>query len=63
VLPERADIRAVPLVDPTPVYAWSLVWRRTGADARIPELLDAFASAGQRSRWLDHDPARDWLPA
>jgi len=63
VLPERADIRTVPLVDPTPVYAWSLVWRRTGTDARIRDLLDGFASAGQRSRWLDHDPSRDWLPA
>ena len=29
----------------------------------IRDLLDGFASAGQRSRWLDHDPSRDWLPA
>jgi hypothetical protein len=29
------------LVGPTPLYAWSLVWR---------------------SRWLEYDPSRDWLP-
>lgn len=63
VLPARGEVRAVPLVDPAPVYDWSLVWHRTGADPRLPRLLDAFAAVGQRSRWLEYDPSRDWLPA
>lgn len=26
-LPEDAGVRSVPLADPTPLYAWSLIWR------------------------------------
>jgi DNA-binding transcriptional LysR family regulator len=61
-LPSRLDVRAIALVDPTPLYAWSLVWRHGDWDRRILRLLDAFAAVGQRSRWLEYDPARDWLP-
>jgi DNA-binding transcriptional LysR family regulator len=63
VLPDRADVRTIPLIDPTPLYAWSLVWRRADAGPRLSRLLDAFATVGQRSRWLEYDPSRDWLPA
>ncbi len=34
-------IRTVPLVDPTPLYAWSLIWRRDDHHPRLPELLQA----------------------
>lgn len=71
-LPRTPDIRSVPLVDPTPLYAWSLLWRGDGGrgearrrDAGHPlldTLLEAFAAEAGRSRWLEYDPARDWLP-
>ncbi|MGF1429957.1 LysR family transcriptional regulator [Kitasatospora sp. LaBMicrA B282] len=57
-----AGLRSVPLVEPTPLYAWSLVWPRHGAHPAIPELLRAFAEAGRRHRWLEYRPERDWLP-
>jgi DNA-binding transcriptional LysR family regulator len=63
VLPDRADVRTIPLTDPTPLYAWSLVWRRADTGPRLSGLLDLFAAVGQRNRWLEYDPSRDWLPA
>jgi DNA-binding transcriptional LysR family regulator len=97
-LPDRPGVRTVPLVEPTPLYAWSLLWRTestrgngagtstgsatgnatgtsTGNGAgnspgtgsadqhpRLQPLLRAFAEEARRSRWLEYDPARDWLP-
>ncbi|MGW2255459.1 LysR family transcriptional regulator [Kitasatospora sp. NPDC001660] len=75
-LPDRPGVRTVPLVEPTPLYAWSLLWRTEGgagggagtsagaADRhpRLQPLLRAFAEEARRSRWLEYDPARDWLP-
>ncbi|WP_199922904.1 LysR family transcriptional regulator [Streptomyces sp. NRRL B-24484] len=52
----------VPLVDPTPLYAWSLVWHRDRPHPGVPALLDAFTAAGRRRRWLEYRPGRDWLP-
>ncbi|MBI3687535.1 MAG: LysR family transcriptional regulator [Actinobacteria bacterium] len=58
-LPGSTGLRAVPLVDPTPVYPWSLVWPRHPhplAGALLPRLL---AAGGPSPR-----PARPtiWLP-
>lgn len=56
-------VRTVPLVDPTPLYAWSLLWR-DGPD-RHPRLGDVLRTLGEqaaRRRWLEYDPDRDWLP-
>ncbi|MFI8080200.1 LysR family transcriptional regulator [Kitasatospora sp. NPDC086009] len=61
--PGRPGIRTVPLVDPTPLYAWSLLWRDGDEPAaRLDPLLGAFTEAARRNRWLEYDPARDWLP-
>jgi DNA-binding transcriptional LysR family regulator len=61
-LPADAGVRQVPLADPTPLYAWSLTWRRQDDNPLLRSLLERFAETGRRLRWLDHDPARDWLP-
>ncbi|MFI6581685.1 LysR family transcriptional regulator [Embleya sp. NPDC050493] len=55
-------VRSIPLVGPTPLYAWSLLWNADRPHPRLPDLLRAFARIGARERWLDHDPTRDWLP-
>lgn len=62
-LPEGAGVRQVPLSHPIPLYAWSLIWRSQDRHPLLDALLRRFAEIGRRSRWLDHDPARDWLPA
>lgn len=55
-------LRAVPLVEPTPLYAWSLMWRREERHPLLRPLLRAFAEAGRRRRWLEYVPGADWLP-
>ncbi|MEV6776387.1 LysR family transcriptional regulator [Streptomyces syringium] len=61
-LPEIPGLRAVPLVDPTPLYAWSLLWRTGDAHPGLNHLTGACAAEAGRSRWLEYNPARDWLP-
>jgi DNA-binding transcriptional LysR family regulator len=57
-----AGVMAVPIVDPTPLYAWSLVWRRDDHHPRLAELLESFGAAGRARRWLEFRPGADWLP-
>ncbi|MFF3085282.1 LysR family transcriptional regulator [Streptomyces nojiriensis] len=61
-LPRVPGLRSVPLVDPTPLYAWSLVWRSGNAHPALNGLAAACAEEAGRSRWLEYDPTRDWLP-
>lgn len=62
-LPDRVRVRSLPLVEPTPLYAWSLVWRAADPHPGVEPLLQAFAELGGRNRWLEYRPGRDWLPA
>ncbi|MEU3688464.1 LysR family transcriptional regulator [Streptomyces narbonensis] len=61
-LPDVPGLRSVPLVDPTPLYAWSLLWRTGSGHPGLSGLTAACAAEAGRSRWLEYDPARDWLP-
>jgi len=62
-LPKDAGVRSVPLADPTPLYAWSLIWLSQDRHPLLRTLLRRFAETGLRRRWLEYDAARDWLPA
>jgi hypothetical protein len=62
-LPRDAGVRSVPLADPTPLYAWSLIWLSQDRHPLLRTLLRRFAETGLRRRWLEYDAARDWLPA
>lgn len=61
-LPDHTGIRSIPLVDPTPLYAWSLAWRESQRHPLLDALLRGFTEAGRTRRWLDYTPERDWLP-
>ncbi|MET9215071.1 MULTISPECIES: LysR family transcriptional regulator [unclassified Nocardia] len=61
--PEVPGVRAIPLVDPTPLYAWSLIWRTGPASPQVDALLAALVRTAGERRWLEYDPAGDWLPA
>lgn len=61
-LPQVPGLRSVPLVDPTPLYAWSLLWRGGDGHPGLSGLAAACAEEAGRSRWLEYDPTRDWLP-
>ena len=60
--PAGAGVAAVPIIDPTPLYAWSLIWRRDDHHPRLAELVESFAAAGRAFRWLEFRPGADWLP-
>ncbi|MFG2323169.1 hypothetical protein [Streptomyces sp. NPDC048568] len=61
-LPDVPGLRSVPLADPTPLYAWSLLWRVGNGSPALNGLASACAEEAGRSRWLEYDPTRDWLP-
>ncbi|MFG2547806.1 LysR family transcriptional regulator [Streptomyces sp. NPDC048594] len=61
-LPDVPGLRSVPLTDPTPLYAWSLLWRVGNGSPGLNGLATACAEEAGRSRWLEYDPTRDWLP-
>ena len=46
-LPPAAAGRGGPITDPTPLYAWSLIWRRDDHHPRLAEMLEAFGAAGR----------------
>ncbi|MFB7173218.1 LysR family transcriptional regulator [Streptomyces sp. NPDC056254] len=61
-LPPVPGLRSVPLVNPTPLYAWSLLWRTGNGHPGLKSLTAACAEQARQRRWLEYDPARDWLP-
>jgi hypothetical protein len=62
-VPRRRGHLLVPLCGPTPLYAWSLLWRRQDQHPLLATPLDRFAETGRRSRWLSYPPGEDWLPS
>lgn len=60
--PEVPGVTAIPLVDPTPLYAWSLIWRTSAEPPLLEALVSALVRTAGENRWLEYDPARDWLP-
>lgn len=61
-LPDHSGLRGIPLVDPTPLYAWSLAWHDAYRHPLLDTLLRGFAETGRARRWLEYTPGRDWLP-
>ena len=54
-----------PLVDPIPLYAWSMAWRRGSASAGIAALRDAAVDLGTQEDWLSAARERTsdtWIP-
>jgi DNA-binding transcriptional LysR family regulator len=55
-----------PLVDPIPLYAWSMAWRRGSAGEGISALRDAAVELATTEDWLreagDRDHHATWLP-
>ncbi|MEU6270717.1 LysR family transcriptional regulator [Saccharopolyspora shandongensis] len=61
-LPENAPLSRVPLTRPTPLYAWSLLWRRGNPSRSLDALRRSCAEAAIQRGWLDYDATRHWLP-
>ena len=58
--PEPGDLVRRPVVAPTPLWTWSLVWRRSETNPAVLAVIEAFtADVGDLS--LDREST--WLPA
>jgi DNA-binding transcriptional LysR family regulator len=53
-----------PLVDPVPLYAWSMAWRRDTPSDGLDAVRKAAAELAADERWLEEawDPGASWLP-
>jgi hypothetical protein len=61
-LPEGLPIRLIPLVNPTPLYGASLIWRKDEKGAGLERLLQTVDAAISQHSWLRYDAAHYWLP-
>lgn len=56
-VPWHPGIVQIPIVDPTPVYLHSMLWKRGNRHPVLPRLIDHVTS-----RLQPFDPERQWLP-
>ncbi|MFL6126898.1 LysR family transcriptional regulator [Actinophytocola sp.] len=56
-IPWHPEIVHIPIVDPTPLYPWSVLWHRDNQHPALPRLI-----AHLRAGYTPFDPARHWLP-
>jgi DNA-binding transcriptional LysR family regulator len=57
-VPWHPDAVQIPVVKPTPVYPWSLLWRRDNRHPALPLLVEHI-----RAGYRPFDPERHWLPS
>jgi hypothetical protein len=48
----------IPIIDPAPVYPWSLMWHHLNRHPALPLLI-----AHVKARYRPHTPMSQWLPA
>lgn len=62
VTPLGASVRVIPLVNPTPLYGSSLLWRKDERSPHLERLLLQVDESVRQHSWLSYDPDRHWLP-
>ena len=60
-LPRDLNLRVLPF-SPSPLFPWSVVWRKGKQSPALRHLLALLDRTITAERWCDHDPARSWLP-
>ncbi|WP_369204326.1 LysR family transcriptional regulator [Streptomyces sp. PU-14G] len=55
-----SDIRCLPLVEPRPLYPWSLVWLRSNGHPLVERMITMARAVA--ADWLAYTPRADWLP-
>jgi DNA-binding transcriptional LysR family regulator len=61
-LQSTADIVVRPIVEPVPVYPWSVVWRDGRRDPRLEHALGLIAALAASRGWLEAPPGHWWIP-
>jgi DNA-binding transcriptional LysR family regulator len=59
---EGPSIRLIPLVNPTPLYGSSLLWRKDEQSPKLGRFLQEVDVAIRQHSWLRYDKQRHWLP-
>lgn len=62
-LPRSIDPRFVPITDPTPYMAWTMLWRSGNRDEDLATLRSALRRVAAVDAPAEWDPATCWLPA
>ncbi|MEV6873467.1 LysR family transcriptional regulator [Amycolatopsis sp. NPDC051128] len=55
------NLKVVPF-EPSPLFPWSLVWRRGKAHPALRRLLVLAGRTSREEDWCAYDPDHDWLP-
>lgn len=56
------NLKVLPF-EPSPLFPWSLVWRRGKAHPALRRLLTLAARTSREEDWCAYDPEHAWLPA
>ncbi len=62
-LPPREGVVVRPLVDPVPVYPWSIVWRANRHHPRVDQCLALVRESVEERQWLLPPERSWWAPA
>ncbi|WP_103349992.1 LysR family transcriptional regulator [Amycolatopsis sp. CA-128772] len=60
-LAPELNLKVLPF-EPSPLFPWSLVWRRGKAHPALRRLLAVAGRASREEDWCAHDPEHAWLP-
>jgi DNA-binding transcriptional LysR family regulator len=60
-LPRDLNLRVLPF-SPSPLYPWSIVWRKGKQRPALRRLLALVDKTSRAERWCSYDPASCWLP-
>jgi DNA-binding transcriptional LysR family regulator len=55
------NLKVLPF-EPSPLFPWSLVWRRGKVHPALRRLLAVAGRTSREEDWCAYDPGRDWLP-
>ncbi|UJW31532.1 LysR family transcriptional regulator [Saccharothrix sp. AJ9571] len=55
------NLRRLPFA-PSPLYPWSVVWRRGGEPPALIRLIKLLSQLSRKEGWCACDPGRDWVP-
>lgn len=61
-LPTGSHLKVIPIVEPAPLFSWSLVWRTGDRHPALHRFIRRLADLSRTQGWLEYDPGRHWLP-
>jgi DNA-binding transcriptional LysR family regulator len=60
-LPRDLNVKVLPF-SPSPLFPWSIVWRKSKQRPALRRLLTLVDKTSRAERWCEYDPGTCWLP-